>query len=210
MWCIQYQSPFVSTGMAYRTYTTEALVVGSEEGMAADRSILLFTRDAGLVRARAVSVRLEQSKLRYGLQDLSLVTVSLVRGKQGWRVVGAERSTNLYFHTDDRTRRAALLRAVRLVRRLVRGEESHSALYDLVLDGIGALLAILPEELPRAERLFVLRLLSVLGYVAPHGAYAHAITAPSLHGALSADHEPAAEERAATRAIDRALSVSQL
>lgn len=195
--------------MAYRTYTTDALILGSFEGIAADRTIALLTREAGLVYARAVSVRREVSKLRYGLQDFSRVTVSLVRGRRGWKVVGAERSDNLYFRAPDRERRAALLRILRLVRRLVRGEGGDRAFYDQLLDDVTVLVAADAAELVALERTLALRLLASLGYVPPHTRYDGALAAGTLREATT-QLADAMAARAAAVAVDRALTASQL
>jgi len=195
--------------MAYQTYTTRALVVASMEGVAADRTIVLFTRDAGLVHARAVSVRKETSKLRYGLQDFSLLTVSLIRGRQGWRVVGAERCYNLYFTSDDRAVRGALLRTVRLLRRLIRGEEAVPEVYDALIEGLESITECEGVDVLRAERTLVLRLLAALGYIASSSVYAHLLEASSVRDvlALPVVH---GEESATRAAIDRALAFSHL
>ncbi len=196
--------------MAYKTYTTDALVVGSEARYTADRTIALFTREAGLVFARAMGVRKERSKLRYGLQDFSMVRVSLVRGKQGWRVIGAERMQNLYFAASNLEVRAALLRTLKIVRRLVRGEEAHPALYDVLIDGLCTLASGMVADVSRAEQLLAARVLAALGYVAPRPAYVAALRAASLSEALRGEEVDAEEGRALRSAIDRALSVSQL
>ena len=196
--------------MAYQTYTTDALVIGNNDRLTADKVFSLFTREAGLVHARAISVRKECSKLRYGLQDFSLVRTSLVRGKSGWRITGAEHARNLYFSACDRHARGALLRVLRLVRRLVRGEETHVALFDLLIEGLAVFAVCKEEEIVRAERMLTLRILSALGYVAPKDAYAHLLTASSLSAALSDRAESVSEERATRVAIDEALAVSQL
>lgn len=195
--------------MAYHTYTTDALVIGSEDRLAADRMLMLFTCDAGLVYARAVSVRRERSKLRYGLQDFSSVRVSLVRGKRGWRIVGAEPKENLYFSASDRQVRAALMRTLKLMRRLVRGEEPHAGLYTTLADGLSLLASCRGDEIVRAERALTLRILAALGYVAPRGDYQYALSASSLGEALVSE-EKETEEESMQSAIDEALAVSQL
>lgn len=194
--------------MAYQTYTTDALVIGSYDQLTADRSIMLFTREAGLVFGRAISVRKEQSKLRYGLQDFSISRVSLVRGKSGWRVIGAEECMNLYFGNEDRAVRGALLRTIKLVRRFVRGEEAHPVLYDALIDGLTALMSAPKEKVVILEHVLTLRLLAILGYVAPHKSYIHFLRQPSLR-----DFDVSSLEKegvAVRRAIDRALTASQL
>ena len=72
--------------MAYATYTTQALVCGTFDRNTADRSYRLFTREFGMVWADARSVRLEKSKQRSALTDFSVVRISLVRGKAGWKI----------------------------------------------------------------------------------------------------------------------------
>src|SRR3989344_5345502 len=55
----------------YEKYQTEALVLGNREMGEADRMIVLFSRDFGLVRARAPAIRTERYKMRYALASLS-------------------------------------------------------------------------------------------------------------------------------------------
>jgi Recombination protein O N terminal len=74
----------------YTTYTTEAFVCSREAVGEGDFQILLFTREFGLLYARAAGVRKESSKLRYSLSTEGCLSVSLVRGVRGWRLVGAE------------------------------------------------------------------------------------------------------------------------
>ena len=197
--------------MAYKTYTTDAVVVGSEDRLTADKTIVLLTRDAGLVYARALGVRKERSKLRYGLQDFSCVRVSLVRGKQGWRVIGAERAHNIYFSVHERAARAALLRIVKLLRRLVRGEEAHPYLYDVVADGLSELAACAcSDDYFLTERLLIIRVLAALGYVAPRPRYAEALAAPTLRAARHVLKVDPHATPAIEQAIEYALSASQL
>ena len=72
----------------YQKYQTEALVLGSRERGEADRVFALYTRDFGLVWARASGVRRENSKMRYALQSYCYIQTGLVRGKRGWRLAG--------------------------------------------------------------------------------------------------------------------------
>src|SRR5665213_790119 len=78
----------------YQKYNTDALVLGSRELAEADKVFALYTKDFGLVRARASSIRSEHSKMRYALQKFSRANVSLVRGKRGWRAAGAASQKN--------------------------------------------------------------------------------------------------------------------
>ena len=88
--------------MAYQTYITEALVCGSIDNHSADRSFLLFTREAGMVYAHAKSVREERSKQRYALQVCSHIRATLIRGKSDWKIAGVDPLQNFYAQTTTR------------------------------------------------------------------------------------------------------------
>lgn len=150
--------------MSYQTYTTKALVCGTFNRNTADRSYLLFTREAGMLYADARSVREERSRQRYALQDFSLVRVSLIKGKLGWKVGSIEAQKNYYHTAHDKEARGSVVSLFRLLRRFVKGEEAAPDLFDYVVSAF--------EELSKEiiERQFVLlavkvHVLAVLGYV---------------------------------------------
>jgi len=89
--------------MSYATYTTEALVCGSRNNNTSDRAYLLFTEEVGMIWASARSVREERSKQRYALQDFSLIRVSLVKGKSGWRIGSVEATCNPFMEARSRS-----------------------------------------------------------------------------------------------------------
>ena len=150
--------------MAYATYTTEAVVISIRDRMGADRMVRLLTEGAGLLDARAAGIREEKSKLRYALQPFSFARVTVVRGKREWRLTGAECNHNAYFAACDRSARAEILRLMKLVERLVHGEEETTGLFSIVADGLRTLSQ---TEDPHASRIIAFRLLARLGYVAP-------------------------------------------
>lgn len=151
--------------MAYVTYTTDALVCGTQNRNTADRSYLLFTREAGMLFATARSAREERSKQRFSLQDFSLVRVSLVKGKTGWRVGSISTKQNYYHQAADKYARGSIVGIFRLLRRFVRGEEAtHCDLFDYTI----ASLDVLEKE--TSDRQFVelvvqVHILGFLGYV---------------------------------------------
>lgn len=154
--------------MSYRLYTTRSLVIGAEYSVEASLHLRLFTRDLGLIRAHARGVREGKSKLRYSLQPLSLSEVSLIRGKGDWRVAGATSLFLLYpalRHNPETL--GLLLRILKLLRRLLQGEEKNEELYDVVEGGVHFLLenSLTKGELLNFECLFVLRILHKLGYL---------------------------------------------
>jgi DNA repair protein RecO len=164
--------------MSYAIYTTEALVCGNYASRTADKSYLLFTKDAGMLYATATSVREERSKQRYALQDFSLLRVSLVRGKSGWRIGSAEIENNIYHLALSRQARIAAITIVKLIRQFVRGEDPIQSVYQ---DTKTALLKICDSKLEPSNvvEIFTLRLLHHLGYVAPKDTYSEYLNSSS-------------------------------
>jgi len=150
--------------MTYVTYTTKALVCGTFNRNTSDRSYLLFTREAGMLYADARSVREERSRQRYALQDFSLVRVSLIKGKVGWKVGSIEAQKNYYHLAVDKDARGSVVSLFRLLRRFVKGEEAAPELFDYVATAFDGL----ANEIK--QRQFVsavtqVHILAVLGYV---------------------------------------------
>ncbi|MCF7816155.1 MAG: recombination protein O N-terminal domain-containing protein [Candidatus Pacebacteria bacterium] len=149
--------------MAYQTYITEALVCGSTDSHTADRSFLLFTREAGMIFAHAKSVREERSKQRYALQDCSHIRVTLIRGKSGWKIAGVESFHNFYTLAKTRETRAFLRNTIHLLRRVVHGETSYKEIFD---DVISACLKSEEYSHKKLELVLFARILHALGYIA--------------------------------------------
>lgn len=150
--------------MAYSTYTTKALVCGTWNRNTSDKSYLLFTREAGMLYAAARSARLEKSKQRYGLQDFSLIRVSLVKGKSGWRVGSVEPITNHYHQATNKAARGSVVKVYRTLRRFFSGEEASVELFDQIVED----LEVLGNEFndrSSIENIVQLRILYALGYV---------------------------------------------
>ena len=150
--------------MSYATYITEAMVCGTQNRNTADRSYLLFTKEAGMLFAEARSVREERSRQRYALQDFSRIRVSLVKGKQSWKIGSVEAVANDFSNATSREARGSVVAFYRLLRRFIRGEEASPGLFDFCQQALNILV------LPSTNRLFLesciqVRLLSALGYV---------------------------------------------
>lgn len=191
--------------MAYQTYITEALVCGSFDNQTADRSFLLFTREAGMILAHAKSVREERSKHRYALQVCSHIRVTLVRGKTGWRITGTEPIGNLYVQMHTREARAFLRNVVVLMRRVMHGESAHTEIFD---DIMYAFTHMALQDLSMRERIVSLRILHALGYVAPDPSFSTVLSVPSEQAFSTVLSEEVLE--VAQKAIEHALMQSQL
>ena len=74
----------------HHIYTTEAIIIKSISMGEANRIYFLLTRDLGFIKATAQGVRLAKSKLKGHLLTFSLVKISVVKGKDLWRITSAE------------------------------------------------------------------------------------------------------------------------
>lgn len=97
----------------------------------ADRVYNILTRDLGLIRASAIGVRKESSKLRGALEPFSLSLVSLVRGKEYWRITSAQILKPIGVTPS-------LAKPFSLLEKLVQGEEAHPELFDTIESAISS------------------------------------------------------------------------
>lgn len=155
--------------MAHHIYQTEALVLKGVKIRESNLFVDVFTRELGLIRAAVQSARKESSKMRYSLQDYTHLDVSLVRGREVWRVTGASEYSNGYYKLRDEQHKLLLLKKINsLLLRLLHGEEKNEQLYDGVISFNKYLEKnhIKTEDCLAIECLTVLRILYHLGYVA--------------------------------------------
>lgn len=150
----------------YQKYHTEALVLGSSEQGEHDRIFTLYTKDFGLLRARASAVRTEASRMRYALQNYSRTYVTLVRGKRGWRIGGSLAMKGALGSTENIS---AFARIVRLITRLVAGEEQNVYLFATLSSAHDVLMSFREQVSEGSsaivELVCVARILYALGYL---------------------------------------------
>ena len=129
--------------------------------------VWILTRELGLMRAKATSARAEQSKLRYGLEMLTMAQYCVVRGKAQWLLTGVE-NVSRTLTGGGASRRQRSGKIAKLLLRLIHGEERVPALYKTVVEGLSALTrAATPADADAVETVLVLRVLAHLGYL-PH------------------------------------------
>lgn len=114
--------------MAIEKYTTKGIVLDGYDQGEHDRAYKVFTREFGLLICHAKSVRKLESKLRAHMLPRSLSLITLVQGKEVWRLVGAEEQmlTSPYIHE-----------VTFLLKRFIRGEGAQTALYDRLIAFLG-------------------------------------------------------------------------
>lgn len=111
--------------MSYHIYTTKGLILSARPIKEADRVYSILTRDLGLVRAIALGVRKETSKLRGALEPVSFSTISLVKGKEHWRITSGELLERLTLVPE-------IVKPLLLLEKLVQGEDPHPELFDII------------------------------------------------------------------------------
>ncbi len=154
--------------MAYRHYETEGLIVGCLNLGEANCLYQILTNDFGLINVLAQGVRRDRSKLRYHLENFSFACLTLIRGREFWRVVGA---SDLESVTKLPSQILPFFKKITLVlQRLIQGEELNSLIYQdlkqsnfLLLDSDKQL----PKNMINLEIFILTRLLIQLGYLAP-------------------------------------------
>jgi DNA repair protein RecO len=109
--------------MSYTIHNTEGLVISQRPLREADRIYSILTRDLGLIRATAIGVRKDSSKLRGALEPISFSSLSFIRGKEYWRATSAEEIKKIPSTPE-------ILRPMVLLEKLVQGEAPNPELFE--------------------------------------------------------------------------------
>lgn len=157
-------------------HTTEGFILKSINFGEANKYYFIYTREFGLIRAAAQGVRHLKSKLRYGLTDYSFCQVSVVRGREIWRLTSAEKKLGL----KEKEKFLLLNRISSLLLRLLHGEEKNDLLFDCVKEGMFFLekSEIKADDMANFECILALRILSALGYIGKMGDFDQFTTSP--------------------------------
>ncbi len=140
----------------HHIYTTKAFIIHSSPHGEAGKFLLLFTHDFGMIGATAQGIRLQQSKLRFHIQDGNFSNVSVVRGREVWRLTGAlelEKNKISPIH----------LKVLKLLKRLLQGEEKNEKLFEIIEELYKS--EFDESDYDTVECLTVLRVLNSLGYI---------------------------------------------
>lgn len=142
--------------MSYHIYTTKGLVLRKSDLREADRIYSILTRDLGLIQATAMGVRKGESKHRGSLEPFIISSISLVRGKEHWRITSAESLQSI-------PNREEIARPLALLEKLVQGEAPNLELYDAVESALWPTPSVDQGEM--FEIHLVARILFHLGYL---------------------------------------------
>ena len=157
--------------MSYRIYHTDGYIIDSGDSGESNKVFTILTFELGTIIATAQGVRKLQSKLRYSLQDLTYAKFALVRGKEIWRITGAEKIVNIYDKKVPIQIRQSLARVLTFIKRLSPGESVNKK----VFEEFGALHKALTSskiirdnnDLTAIENIAYLRIAHHFGYGTP-------------------------------------------
>jgi recombinational DNA repair protein (RecF pathway) len=110
--------------MAIEKYVTRAIILESYDQGEHDKAFKVFSREFGLLICQAKSVRKLESKLRAHILPRSISLITLVQGREVWRLVGAE---------NEVIRSPYIHEATTLLKRFVQGVGAHTTLYDRII-----------------------------------------------------------------------------
>lgn len=154
--------------MTYRIYHTEGYIIDSSNSGESNKIFTILTMELGTIIATAQASRKLQSKLRYSLQDLTFAKFALVRGKDIWRITGAEKIFNLYDKKIPVQIRQSLARVLHFIKRLSPGESVNRGVFiefGNLFSALSSLKMIKDQkELLAIENLAYLRIAHHFGY----------------------------------------------
>lgn len=163
--------------MTYTTIATPALIIDAHDRGESSRVIILLTPGLGLVRAHVQGVRELRSKQRSHLSGLSLLGVTLIRGREVWRLGSVEENDVWHDVRGEKDKRRIVVHLVSLIKKFIHGEEPLPALFHDMIRGISFLNEVhtTTRNLKRIETVLVLRLMYHLGYIAQSENFSRAL-----------------------------------
>ncbi len=150
--------------MSYHIYTTDGIILKRTPFGEANVFLHVLTRDLGLIIASARSARLSVSKLRPALQEYSLVSVSCIKGKSGWKITNVVEKGNYFFDSLEFTHRV-LAQITSVLLKMTQGETPHKEIFQIVTSCFEYLRTIEQKDITNFEIVAVMRILHELGYV---------------------------------------------
>ena len=154
--------------MSYHIYTTDGIIIKRTPFSEANILLYILTEEFGLIMASARSARLNVSKLRGALQEYSYISVSCVKGKNGWKITNVLEKGSFFFGYPKFTHK--VLDQISLVLlKMIQGETPHREIFLGVKTGFEFLKNVTEKNIPDFETLSVLRVLHLLGYIARDG-----------------------------------------
>ncbi len=151
--------------MYHKHHTKGIVVYGMNEGDDSKR-IWIFSEDFGLLGAKAQGSRKSGSRLKFGLQDFSYGTFSLIKGKTGWKLVSVNTENNFFEDLKfSKVRASIAVNVLNFVHKNIGIEEENKELFKIVFDFLKFLKITEDSKVSLAECLVMLRVIHNLGFL---------------------------------------------
>lgn len=147
----------------YAFHTTEAFILRAFPQGESNKVYKLLTRELGLLYAHGQSVRELKSRNRFALQIGQMSVITLVKGRETWRITGAQAGSEKSIPQPNQVYKKRILH---LLGTMVPIEDETEKLFDVLKIGNSAFTTEPESSAPYIEIITVLRLLDILGYVA--------------------------------------------
>lgn len=195
----------------YKIYNTSAIILKSIPFAEADCSYLILTKDFGVIRAEARGVRKIESKLKHHLLEFGDMEVSLVKGKDKWRIANANLTFNFFSLLKyNKEALAVFSRVVSLVLRLVPESEQNENFFNIIRNGFLFLAEqnLTGANLSNFECVIVLKILHCLGYLGQSPDFVFFADSPVFDNRLIFEMDKKRED--AVLAINKSIKESHL
>ncbi len=155
----------------HKLHTTLAFVLKSYPHGESNRVYKLFTRELGLLYAHGQGVRELKSRNKYSLQTGGLSEITLVRGKNVWRITGAKSARFFIFSRRSKIVKEKLLT---FIGKSMQAEDVSNDVFDIIISGYFALSNddVFDSEL--VEIITMLRIIDKIGFLKKTGKNANA------------------------------------
>lgn len=152
--------------MHHHIYHTQGFILSSRNVGEANKTLTIFTRELGLVRAQVQGIRLSKSKLKFSIQDLSFANIDLVKGKEVWRITSAKNISSFPMARANKNSLVLIARISGLIERFCGPEISNEKIFDELIQSLYILDDEIENETREALELhLVLRIMHELGYI---------------------------------------------
>ncbi len=148
----------------HKIYTSEGLVLNSRGVGEKNTLVTIFSKELGIVHAKAISARMAKGKLKGHIVPYSLGAYTLVRGKEGWRLIQANSKLNALSSLTTLSKKRIFVRTIKLVQKMS-GFEPEVKLFNCLISGFNTLINIDDYLLKTFEAVLVARVLFILGYM---------------------------------------------
>ncbi len=152
--------------MSHHIYKTEGIILGQFPVRESNLYLRIFTKDLGIIGAQVQGARELKSKLKASLGIYTYGYFDLVRGKEVWRTISADRVDRFDNILSHAIKKVVFARALGLLQRLTPEEAPTEGFFDNVVDAFDFFekKKLTPEEMKSFESVFVMRVLHELGY----------------------------------------------